>query len=640
MVNAVFVRACRMTLLVSLCMLTACAGVKVSSVGPRDYIAARRADILGTGKLSTAASTALHVVGWQARSCGDAFDACRNALAATPGLTEELRQSALAELWLREALRLERQGVDGPRQPVIAAYLEAARHAFAYLFWTERPPERRALEERQGQVRDYYNFAVQQAATNLFADLKQQRAASAVAGNYLAGRWRIAIRAEQGIADDPTLPDELIPAPTLTFEGVRNQYRRDGVGAALVAVSARTVVANGTPGAPYRATPFASATAIVSFPGATLGAVLATSDVELTVYDPYLTDQVTLARQAVPLAADFTAGYGLWLARSGFGAESVRTLLGHGEVLDRPRVYLMQPYDPHRRTVVMLHGLASSPEAWINVANEVMGDEALRRGYQVWQVYYPTNVPIPVNNVEIRAALADTFRHFDPDGTALASQQVVLVGHSMGGLLARLMVSDSGPALLQGVLQETSLSGKRLARATEKLRPYTEFSPLPQVGRAVFIAAPQRGTPFAQSWPARLAAHLVAVPAALAVDLKEVADLLANPASSGTPSPLSTANGIRNLSDNDPFIQAAGALPIPATVPYHSIIANDTPGVALQDANDGLVPYRSAHQDGAQSELVIQSGHSVQETPGAILEVRRILKLHLDGLPAQAAAPD
>jgi pimeloyl-ACP methyl ester carboxylesterase len=366
--------------------------------------------------------------------------------------------------------------------------------------------------------------------------------------------------------------------------------------------------------------------------------VLATDQAELAVYDPYRVGQLTLAEQTVPLAADFTAGYGLWLARSGFGAESVRTLLGRGEVLDRPRVYLMQPYDPHRRTVVMLHGLASSPEAWINVANEVMGDAELRRGYQVWQVYYPTNVPIPVNNIAIRAALAATFRHVDPAGTAPASQQVVLIGHSMGGLLARLLVTDSGPAMLQDVLDESALRGQRLALATEKLRPFTEFAAMPQVGRAVFIAAPQRGTPFAQSWPGRLAAKLVALPAALAVDVKELADLLANPASAGTPSPISTANGISNLSDRDPFIQAAATLPIAGTVMYHSIIADDTPGVPLEDASDGLVPYRSAHLAHAASEVVIASGHSVQETPAAILEVRRILRLHLDGLPETAAS--
>jgi hypothetical protein len=199
-------------------LLTACAGVKVASVGPQDYIAARRADILATGQLSAAAGTALHVVGWDARTCATAFDACRGALAASPGLAQELRQSALAEVWLQESLRIEaRAGPGSTHQAVIAAYLEAARHAYAYLFWSERRPGQRALEERQGQVRDYYNFAVQQAVRALFSALKQQRGATPPAGSYPAGRWRITVRADQGIAGNRALPDDLVPAPTLTF---------------------------------------------------------------------------------------------------------------------------------------------------------------------------------------------------------------------------------------------------------------------------------------------------------------------------------------------------------------------------------------------------------------------------------------
>ncbi|MFW2551471.1 alpha/beta hydrolase, partial [Klebsiella pneumoniae] len=88
-------------------------------------------------------------------------------------------------------------------------------------------------------------------------------------------------------------------------------------------------------------------------------------------------------------------------------------------------------------------GLASSPEAWINVANEVLGDEELRVRYQIWQVYYPTNLPLPYNNAEIRKALTETFRHFDPDRKAIASNNIVVIGHSMGGVLGRLLVSSS-----------------------------------------------------------------------------------------------------------------------------------------------------------------------------------------------------
>src|SRR5690606_3930064 len=113
----------------------------------------------------------------------------------------------------------------------------------------------------------------------------------------------------------------------------------------------------------------------------------------------------------IPLAANFTSAYGLWLARSGFASQSLLTLIGRGEVLEMPRVYLLQPYNPNRRIVIMLHGLASSPEAWINLANEVMGDETLRRNYQIWQVYYPTNAPVAFNHIEIRNVIQKTLAH-------------------------------------------------------------------------------------------------------------------------------------------------------------------------------------------------------------------------------------
>ncbi|MCY1538554.1 hypothetical protein D9M68_741010 [compost metagenome] len=95
-------------------------------------------------------------------------------------------------------------------------------------------------------------------------------------------------------------------------------------------------------------------------------------------------------------------------------------------------------------------------------------------------------------------------------------------------------------------------------------------------------------------------------------------------------SPARVPNGVDNLSEKDPYVLLTGRMPISPSVRYHSIIANDTPGVPLAESDDGLVPYRSAHLDGAQSEKVIPYSHSVQETPAAILELRRILKLQLD----------
>jgi pimeloyl-ACP methyl ester carboxylesterase len=196
-----------------------------------------------------------------------------------------------------------------------------------------------------------------------------------------------------------------------------------------------------------------------------------------------------LRGQRAPLAANFTAGYGVWLARANFNRQSLRSLLGREGGIDRPHVYLMQPYDPNRRIIVMLHGLASSPEAWVELANEILGDEALRQHYQIWQVYYPTNMPVALNHAMIRRALGDTLTHFDPSGQAPASSDLVLVGHSMGGVIARLMVSSTDQSLVQAA-DHSRLTPQQIRRIDPMLR----FEPFPNVSSAIFIAAPHRGT--------------------------------------------------------------------------------------------------------------------------------------------------
>ena len=278
----------------------------------------------------------------------------------------------------------------------------------------------------------------------------------------------------------------------------------------------------------------------------------------------------------------------------------------------------------------MLHGLASSPEAWINVANEVLGDEVLRQNFQIWQVYYPTNVPLAFNNLHIRQALEQTLRHFDPQGRAPASRDIVLVGHSMGGVLSRLLVSSSRQDLMNDMLDDYGLRGTRRAQAQERLRPLFSFSPLPQVGRAVFIAAPHRGTPVAGGRLAQWISRLVTLPVSVLSQLTEIAQLVVRPGSA-TPTPLANpVNGITNLHDRDAFISRAAELPISPAIHYHSIIGTEATEVPLPESSDGIVPYLSAHLPGAESEKIIVSGHSVQETPEAILEIRRILHKHLE----------
>ncbi|UYB51587.1 alpha/beta fold hydrolase [Xanthomonas sp. AM6] len=629
--------AARALLALGLLAGSGCAMVTVQSRAAGDYVATKRGDVLSTGELSDASQETLRVVAIERKACEADIPACAAQLRAVQGLGEERRLATLSELWLRAATQRTPKRAAALDDAALQAWLETARYAYAYLFFTERPASARAFEDRQTQVRDYYNYAVQQAVGGLF---ERWRAGSASGELHddealATAGWQVRAQLDSfRLPGGVSRPSAMVPAAALHFDGLRSNYRRDGFGAELVAeVSPAQVgdptalLADGTAARPAQDTPafsempYATTTVLLRFDGDSLAQVLDTRNVVIAPYDPYRDNEIVVHGQRLPLAANFTAAYGLWLARSGFAKQSLRSMLGSRYGIEQPHLYLMQPYDPNRRIVLMLHGLGSSPEAWVNVANEILGDEQLRRHYQIWQVYYPTNMPIAWNRAQIETLLLQTLHHFDPQGQAPASRHMVLVGHSMGGVIARLLVSASGDRIWDALLAGRDLSGERGVRVRERLQPLLRFAPLPQVDRAIFIAAPHRGTAIAESSIGRLVGRLIRLPVTL---LARFADVMRDiGGDDGVPQRL--PNGIDNLRDTDPFVRAAADLPISPAVRYHSIIARRKPSVPLADADDGLVPYRSAHLQGAASELVVTSGHSVQETPQAILEIRRIL---------------
>ena len=653
-------------------LLSGCAMVRVNSLGPQQYFAMRRGDILSTGQLSAATQATLRVAALDERSCQSTPQACIDTIATVRGLSTDQRLASLAELSLQMALAQTPPAGNPWSDAQFDSWLKTARYAYAFLFLGQRTAGERAFEDRQTQVRDYYNYAVQELAVALFLRGAHETNISNrdPEKQFIAG-WTIHIdlrevRLPEGVRE----LSEVIPAAGLSFAGLRNTYRRDGLGAELVAVTQaaapdpasdteNSATSSATPAEgnansnaaatiwiapgsrPFDEMPSPNVTALLSFGEGTLEQVLESHDVDFSAYDPYRVESVELNGQTVPLAANFSAGYGIWLARSGFARQSLRSLLGSTRGIDRPRIYMMQPFDPNRRIVLMLHGLASSPEAWVNVANDIQGDEMLREHFQVWQVYYPTNVPILVNLARIRQAVQLTLTHFDPAGVLPASNGMVLIGHSMGGVLARLLVSSSDDVLWVTVRDNYLPEGIDIVRDDERLNRLLRFTPMPQVERAIFIAAPHRGTPFASNRLSRWVANLVRLPLALLKEIDEMLQTATNADSTQrVGKTITIPNSIEQLRETNPIIQSISRLPISPTVCFHSIIARRRATGPLEDSDDGVVPYRSAHLDGALSEKVIVSGHSVQETPEAIFEIRRILHEDIEVFDNHGAQDD
>lgn len=669
-----------------------CAVVKVKERAFGDIAAERSVDALSGGRLSAAASTALTSAGLDPAACAREPEPCIAQLRPLATAEEWLATSAELQLLRMNALpatlgraaesgayKRSRQAAAEIAQmpadvaaddPRTLAAVATARYAYAYLFATARTPEQRVFEARQQQVLQYYNRAVEAIAQAAFA----ASAGKAEAETLQVGGLDLgAVLHGYDPADIRQDPQALLASDTLGFANLRAVYRRDGFGTALVAVfpprrgaeaaseeaapaasdaaaSAGGAAARAAPAAsyafadtprrrpaaaavrndaPYSETRYLPVTVTLRFDGEGLDGVLASRRAQLDVYNPYRIDSETIAGRKVPLAANYSAAYGVWLARSELARLSLSSLLRPKQARAfAPRVYLNQPYDPDKRVIVLIHGLASSPEAWVNLANELLGDETLRRRYQLWQVFYPTNIDMLSNRAAIASALQRTFRHYDPQGDDIASRDAVLVGHSMGGVIGRLLLSDSGERVREGMLQGLDPALVARVRDAPLLRELTVFQPMPQFGRAVFMASPQRGAVVTDAWPLRMVRKLIRLPLDV---LRETAELIQRYEVSesdlerlgirkGRP-----PTGPDDLSPNSRFMRATADVPIEPGLPYHVIVAQRDPERALAQSSDGVVPYPSAHMDGAVSEKAIMSGHSVQETPQAIAELRRIL---------------
>ncbi|WP_412852509.1 esterase/lipase family protein [Ectothiorhodospira shaposhnikovii] len=617
-----------MVVYITLFALAGCATVRIDDADPRAAFAERRGDYLTTGVFSVETRSVLFLLGSEAPRCERSPSDCISLLYQVGDQDTESILAVLSELSLAKALRTEQAARGTDSDEVIADYLNAARFAYAFLFLDARPPEERALENRQTRVRDYYNFSVERVATLVFQRTRRADApVMPVEGTVRdIGQWSLTIgRVEPRLQRGTERLASIVSPTRLQIRGLQNAYRRDGLGGELVAVWTPDV--SGQHDLPMRDIGFSPATVLLEFEGEGLDQVLSRREARLLILDPNRSRTTWVRGQHVPVAANFSASYALWLSRAGFRRQGLLSTLGRDTSLMHPRIHLMQPYDPDRFTVIMLHGLASSPEAWANLANEVLGDATLRDHFQIWQVHYPTNLPIAINHLEIRYALERTLAAVDARGQARAGRDMILIGHSMGGVIARLLILEGSEDIWMETLGVPEDSDRRAALAP--LEPYIRFEPLEGVSRSVFLASPHAGTPFAGNWLSRFVTRLVRLPADVILRIAAVAEAIAQDLPESAERLRGTPTSIHQLDAANPFLQATSRLGIAPGIDYHSIIARNDPSDPPENSSDGVVPFASAYLPGAASTLLVNAGHSVQQTPEAIVEIRRILHLHL-----------
>ncbi len=353
----------------------------------------------------------------------------------------------------------------------------------------------------------------------------------------------------------------------------------------------------------------------------------------LALHDPRFESTVALGATGCrcPLAIDLTTPLGHQFINAPMTELAWGGLLRPDSYGDVAGIYMYGPYQPGKVPILFVHGLWSTPDAWLKMTNGLYADPLIRSRYQFWYAYYPTGAPLMASAVRIRRALGELREAIDPAHSDAQLDQMVVVGHSLGGVLGKQLIQSSGQALEKSLLTRPF---DQVAMSPESRRILSEilyFEPVPSIRRAVMIAAPHRGSNTANQLIGRLSSSLVQRPGALVSIHAEVLALngpeVLQPFYRSRP-----PSSIDNLQWDSPILKTLSELPIAPSVPYHSIVANLFPNQPSRLWTDGVVRFESAHLDGAQSEIMVRHSHFVNDTPEATAEVQRILRLHLSSV--------
>ncbi len=396
--------------------------------------------------------------------------------------------------------------------------------------------------------------------------------------------------------DAAVLPDDYaeirpVPRARTRVPGLH----RDGVGL--------PTVARLTPGRPN--TPpggFRVPLTLVALPGDP-----PTDCCDAALVDPERISDIGTRHGELPVAMDWESALAdIRVTGPRFGSGLIN-LVRPGAFMGEPRIVFLSPFDPDKTPVVLVHGLLSTPRLWAPLVNELMADPGFRACCQIWFFYYPTGQPVPLSALQLREALDQAVAAHRP------RKPMILIGHSMGGILSRAQVS--------GITEEeaeTIFPGVSQLPDYKRVRRGLVFEPRTDVSRVVFLFTPHRGSRLASSGLASWGIRLIRLPSNLLDEMIAVSGYLAGAEVERLPT------SIHGLSPDSPFLRVLDSTrPV---VPAHTILGDRGRGDGWA-GSDGVVPYSSAHLPVAESELVVPTGHGGIAHPETVKELLRIIDL-------------
>lgn len=435
-----------------------------------------------------------------------------------------------------------------------------------------------------------------------------------------AGDWTFSV-AHDGKPEHNPSYFRILPADRYSFKGtlIRDRSLKPGLGAPMVIASKGFDPTKFDPFIQGRNV-YYGVTEVLQFKGRSCVAAF---------MDPLATESVKFGPHTFPVSADFTAPIGLALAELKPRKTEIRRMFHPTEFAASTRLARLQPYDPNKIPILVIHGLGDSQATWAPMIEALRSDATIRQNYQIWFFSYPTGYPYPFMAAVLRKKM-DEINAYYP-----GHKPLVVIGHSMGGNITRTLITDSGMEIWNSFF-DTPPEKTPLSPGTRKLLGNVLiFRHRPEISRVIFLSASLGGSKVATGLIGKVGNKLIGGPSDLQQAGSELVRL-SKPRETDGKILDKTPNSIDVLDPNNRFITTINKLPVAGGIPWHSIMGDRGKGGNLRrgekpESSDGIVPYWSAHIPGARSELVVPSGHWSNQHPAAIAEVRRILLEHLRG---------
>lgn len=524
----------------------------------------------------------------------------------------------------------------GKNKEALDYFARSVANAYLYLFDEQFDARRNKYDPEFRLACDVYNSALE-SSMRLLKKMGQFRPDGSATVTTLGQTFAIDI-----VLRGPWDAEEIESIDFVSnyeLQGLKNQYHTFGLGVPLILNRKPNLRRNASdqfypPGLSFPATAFLH---VMTGPESENRS--GQRRCRLEILDPLATTDLIVRERRVPLETELSIPLAHCLDHPAMREKELATtgLINPGAAEQVKGLYLMEPFDPHKIPVVMVHGLWSSPMTWMEMYNDLRALPEIRERFQFWFYLYPTGQPFWISAAQFRYDLNTVLTTLDKKEDYPSLRQMVLIGHSMGGLVSKMQVIHSGDHFW-GLVSDKSFDDlKAPDDAKQRLRSAVYFEPNPAVHRIITIGTPHRGSHFANEYTRWLSHYFISLPTKMLATGQTL--MTNNPGFFKSTELLTTSTSIDSLAPNHPVLMEMLKAEKASWVHFNNIVGV-VEGQSLigrvTTEGDGIVPLSSAHLDDVESEIRTPADHiTVHRHPRSVLEVRRILSEHASKIDAE-----